>query len=83
MLEFARLKACDIAKNIADGVIDKYPVNKGGKAVCEYCTFAEVCRFDDKYGGNKYHYLKYKDSDKDKVYEEISSLLGGVKPDVD
>lgn len=83
VLEFARLKACDIAKNIADGVIDKYPVNKGGKAVCEYCTYASVCRFDDKYGGNKYHYLKYKDSDKDKVYEEISSLLGGVKPDVD
>lgn len=83
ILEYARYKACDIAESIADGDIDKYPVMKSGRSVCEYCVYSEICRFDDKYGGNKYHYLKYKDSDKDKVYDEIKAVLGGERQNVD
>lgn len=72
ILGYAREKACDIAARIAAGHIEKEPVRRDGRAVCEYCAYADVCRFDDKYGGNRYRYPKYKESDKQRIFEEMS-----------
>ena len=83
VLAFALKKACSIAEKIAAGEIDKLPVVKEGKAACEYCAYADVCRFDDRYGGNRYRYPKYRESDKKRVYEEIRQMMGGEPDGVD
>lgn len=81
ILGYARKKACDIAEQIASGHIGKEPVRRAGRAVCEYCAYADVCRFDDKYGGNRYRYLKYKESDKGSIFAEMAQSEGGNEAD--
>lgn len=76
--KFAIKKSAQIANEILDGNIDKNPVVKDMGSACDYCDYQAICRFDSKYGGNKYHYLRFKDKDKDKVYDEIKKELGGV-----
>ncbi len=83
VLKFAVKKACNIAERIAAGEIEKNPIVKEGRATCEYCAYVDVCRFDDRYGGNRYRYPKYKESDKKHVYEEIRRMMGGEPHGVD
>ncbi len=69
--DYSLYKAKSLAQEISHGNISKNPVVKEQGAVCEYCIYADVCRFDTKYGQNKFHYLKYKSKDKEAVLEEI------------
>jgi len=70
-------KAKNLATEIVEGNISKNPVVKDKGSVCDYCIYSDVCRFDAKYGKNKYHYLRYKDSEKEAVMTKIKEELGG------
>lgn len=76
VIRYAKKKAYDIADSIAEGVIDKNPVIRGGRPVCEYCAYSDVCRFDERYGHNRYHHMKYRDTEREEVYREIADRLG-------
>ncbi len=77
IIKYADKKAKDLAKEIMNGHIDKNPLNEGEKKACDYCPYSACCRFDDRYGGNSYKYLKYKNTKKempvvcDKIKEEL------------
>lgn len=83
VLRYAMKKTGDIAQQIADGHIEKSPIVKNGTPVCEYCIYSEVCRFDTKLGGNSYRYPRYRESDKQKIYQAISSVMGGEQDGMD
>lgn len=72
---FAVYKAKDIARHIMSGEINKNPMVADGRSTCEFCTYKEVCRFDKKYGGNKERYPRYKETDKEIVYDKIKEAL--------
>lgn len=80
IIKYAMKKVKDIAADIAGGDISKNPVVRDMGNACDYCAYSSVCRFDDKNGGNKFRFPRYKESEKDKVYEEIVKQLGG-EPD--
>ncbi len=83
VLRYANKKAKDIATEIIAGNISKEPIVDGQRTVCDYCAYSSVCRFDDKYGGNKKRYPKYKSTVKEqsnimtKIREELEET-GGV-----
>lgn len=77
VIEYAMHKAKNLAAEIVEGNINKNPVVKDKGSVCDYCIYSDVCRFDAKYGKNKYHYLRYKDSEKETVMTKIKEELGG------
>lgn len=59
VLRYADMKAKQLAGDIIQGAIDKKPLNEGVHKTCDYCPYSDCCRFDDKYGGNSYQYLRY------------------------
>ena len=65
ILKYAEKKARDMAKEILDGVIDINPLSEGEKTACDYCNYSDCCRFDEKYGGNNYKRLKFKNTKKE------------------
>lgn len=65
VLSYADKKAKDLAKEIMNGVIDKNPLQEGQKTACDYCPYSLCCRFDEKYGGNQYKHLRYKNTKKE------------------
>lgn len=75
---YAHKKVKELAETMLTGKMDKAPMVRGNTNACQYCSYADVCRFDEQYGGNHYRYLRYKDSEKDLVYEKMQSELGGV-----
>ena len=75
ILKFAKKKSLDIAKEISEGVISKNPIVEDGGSACDYCSYKEVCRFDDKEGKNSYRFPKYSERDKDVIYSEIVKAL--------
>ena len=83
ILQYADKKAKDLAKEIMGGNIDKNPLYEGQKSTCDYCPYADCCRFDERYGGNSYKYLKYKNTKKDMsvICEKIKDELG-IKKEV-
>ena len=81
--DFAMEKTKELAESIIGGDISKTPMKQGSKIACEYCKFSSVCRFDAKNGSNSYSYPKFKDSDKDKVYEKIKDKIGGAADAMD
>lgn len=83
IIKYSMNKAENIASDILSGDISKNPISKDMGSACDYCSYASVCRFDDKNGGNKLRYLRYKESEKDKIYEEIVKVLGGNQNEVD
>ena len=68
----------DIATSMLEGRIDKAPMVRGKDSACTYCAYADVCRFDDKFGNNHYRYMKYKQSEEALVYAKIQEELGGT-----
>ncbi len=78
ILMYADKKAKDLAKEIMDGNIDKNPLYEGQSPVCEYCPFSDCCRFDQRYGGNRYKYLKYKNTIKERpvICKKMKEELG-------
>ncbi|MCM1171350.1 MAG: PD-(D/E)XK nuclease family protein [Clostridium sp.] len=75
--DFAMKKTRALAKVMLEGMIEKAPMQAGDKTACTYCPYKDVCRFDNKYGGNHYRYKKYKDKERDLVYKKILEELGG------
>ncbi len=65
ILTYADRKAKELAGEILEGVIDKNPLYEGQRTTCDYCPYSDCCRFDEKYGGNGYKYLRYKNTKKD------------------
>lgn len=82
-VSFAVRKVKEIAQEMLDGKIDKNPFMNGDKTSCDYCEFKDVCRFDDKCGGNKYHYPAFTKKEKDKAFEKIRQELGGDEDGMD
>ena len=61
------------------GVIDKNPMRESNKTACDYCAYKDVCRFDEKYGNNRYHYTKHSAKEKEQLLEEMHSVCHGQK----
>lgn len=78
VLQYADKKAKDLAVEIMDGNIDKTPLNEGRNKACTYCPYSDCCRFDEKYGGNSYKYLKFSDRVKDTpaIISKMEAELG-------
>ena len=53
-----------IANDIVGGKIEAYPICISGSAPCSYCKYGEVCRFDNKFEGNKYKFLNNIENEK-------------------
>lgn len=75
---YARKKVQELAETMLKGNIDKAPMVRGNSKACQYCSYADACRFDEQYGGNHYRYLRYKDRERQLVYEKMRNELGGV-----
>lgn len=60
ILKYAMFKMEDACKSIIQGHIDKKPLTSGNnESACQYCEYADICRFDDKKGGNRYKYMEF------------------------
>lgn len=81
--DYAMYKSKALAKDILSGNIEKNPFRQGNKVACEYCEFKSVCRFDTKTGGNSYRYPKFKDKERDMIYDQIKNKLGGESHGMD
>lgn len=81
--DFAMKKTRELANVMLEGIIDKAPLQSGDKTACTYCPYKDVCRFDNKYGGNNYRYKKYKDKERELVYKKILEELGGEEDALD
>lgn len=75
--KYSMKKVENIAKTILEGEISKSPLVGDLGPACNMCPYSFVCRFDEKNGGNKLHYPKYKKEDKELVYKKIVEELGG------
>ena len=85
VLQYADKKAKDLAMEIMDGNIAKTPLNESRNTACSYCPYSACCRFDEKYGGNSYKYLKYGDRvmDTPEIISRMEAELGIHKKEVD
>lgn len=81
VLRYADMKAKQLAGDIIQGAIDKKPLNEGGHKTCDYCPYSDCCRFDDKYGGNSYQYLRYSKAKNKQpvIIEKMKEELEGNK----
>lgn len=78
VLRYAEKKMKDIATSMLEGKIDKAPMMRGKDSACKYCVYADVCRFDDKFGNNHYRYPKYKKGEEEMIYSKMMDELGGA-----
>lgn len=68
---FVNEKMKEIGKQIIEGHIEALPYERKDKTACDYCTYKEICGFDEKIPGNRYHRLKeYKPEEIWKKIEE-------------
>lgn len=81
--EFAKYKAGELATAIAQGKIEKNPEKDGERSACDFCPFKATCRFDEKHGGNRYHYTGHSTKEYPKLLEEMTKKIGGDKNEVD
>ena len=79
VLSYAEYKAVDLAAQIKKGVIDKNPKQDTNGKACEYCAYKDVCRFDEKYGKNRYHNTKHSAKDTQQLLEEMRNVCRGQK----
>lgn len=79
VLAYAEYKASALAAQIKNGVIDKNPMREANKTACDYCAYKDVCRFDEKYGNNRYHDTKHSAKEKEQLLEEMQKLCRGQK----
>lgn len=55
IIEYVRAKTEKMCDVILSGDIDTNPyINKAGKTPCEYCSFKEICTFNEKYTGGRH-----------------------------
>ena len=54
LTKYTRKAAVDADKAIKSGNIDIKPYRSGNKIPCEYCSFKEVCMFDEKLDGYRF-----------------------------
>lgn len=78
-MEYAGYKAAELAAQIKNGAIDKNPASDGNGCACDYCIYKDVCRFDEKYGQNRYHYSKHSAKEKPQLLEEMKNVCHGQK----
>lgn len=76
---YAGYKAGELASQIKDGIIPKNPEKDGQRTACDFCEFKDVCRFDEKYGKNRYHYTKHNKNEQEKLLEVMSQAWHGQK----
>lgn len=79
VLAYAEYKASALVTQMKSGVIDKNPMRESNKTACDYCAYKDVCRFDEKYGNNRYHYTKHSAKEKEQLLEEMHSVCHGQK----
>lgn len=70
----------DMSRDILNGNISIEPYAKKGSSPCQYCKYAPMCKFDDKFDGNNHNNLKKL---KDKEIKEILFYKGGEENEVD
>ncbi len=85
VLKYADKKARDMATEIMEGNIAKTPLKESRGSVCSYCPYSACCRFDDKYGGNSYKYLKFGERvmDTPEIIGNMEAELGINNKEVD
>ncbi|MBQ9934404.1 MAG: PD-(D/E)XK nuclease family protein [Lachnospiraceae bacterium] len=85
VIQYADKKAKDLAMEILNGNIAKTPLNESRNTACTYCPYSACCRFDEKYGGNSYKFLKYGDRvmDTPGIINCMEEELGINKKEVD
>lgn len=76
---YAAYKAGALAADIKRGIIPKNPEKDGERTACDYCAYRDVCRFDEKYGKNRYHYTKHSAKERGKLLEVMSQTWRGQK----
>jgi len=63
-------KIADIGKQIVDGHMEALPYERKDKTACDYCIYREICGFDVRIPGTRYHRLKeYKPEE---IWKKIS-----------
>lgn len=77
VLAYAGWKAGALADEIGQGRIEKYPETDGQTSACDYCSFRDVCRFDTKYGKNRFHNTKHLVKEEAYLLEEMSKKCHG------
>ena len=75
VVDFAACKSGEIAERIASGEIDKNPISNGIMTPCGMCAYRNVCRFDERYGGNRMRFREFKVTDRDRIYEAMLKRL--------
>lgn len=75
VIKYSDYKVKSIVGEITDGNIAKNPITSGNKNACSYCSFRDICRFDNVNGGNSYRYPSFRK--KEAAYEEIKRIVGG------
>ena len=62
--EFAELanavdeRLSELAAQMEGGEIPIAPMRSGDRSSCTYCDFRGICRFDQRFEGNRYRYVK-------------------------
>lgn len=79
VIGYAAYKAGALAGDIQQGKIPKNPENDGKRKACDFCAYKDVCRFDEKYGKNRYHYTKYTKKEQEQLLEVMSQIWHGQK----
>ncbi|MBR4514080.1 MAG: exodeoxyribonuclease V subunit gamma [Lachnospiraceae bacterium] len=85
VLKYAKHEAAELSKQMTEGRIDKNPIKKSDDHPCSYCSFKDVCRFDERIDANKLRRLKFpstKEGDID-AYVAMSKKLGGKADGMD
>lgn len=77
LVAYADYKAAELASRIKAGEIKKNPERDGQMTACDYCTYKNICRFDEKYGGNQYHNVAHPAKEKEELLKEMQRVCRG------
>ena len=75
VVKYATEKSGELAGRIAAGEIDKNPIANGDNTPCKLCAYKNVCRFDERFGGNKMRFRKFKTTDREAIYKAMRERL--------
>lgn len=69
MSEYVNHKIKEIGRSILDGNVDINPYKFRNKKACDYCSYREICGFDEKIPG--YHYRKLPAFSQEELWENM------------
>lgn len=79
LLEYAKEKSGEISDEILEGKVQIHPYRKKDRTGCDYCPYANICRFDRKISG--FSYKELESAKREEVLEKIRRKKGGKDED--